>query len=176
MMRFLMLAVVTLALAGCASDVVTDYSSSVVFGNYSSWAFAKGSDSSAFTSLDGTRVRAAIERELNRKALRRLPDAEADLLVSWQVVPEERLEQIGLGLGFGFGRGDFGWALSAPPPVREIREGKLVVELADSKSKEVVWRAASRRYLNENQSPEDRRQLIDEVVAEMFSKYPPGLD
>lgn len=51
-----------------------------------------------------------------------------------------------------------------------------MVELADSETKNVVWRAASRRYLNENQSPETRRELIDEVVAEMFTKYPPGLD
>lgn len=178
MMRFLMLLIVVLAMSGCASNVVTDYSSSVVFGNYSSWAFAPAveEDSSSFVSLDGSRVRGAIEKELNRKALRRLPLAEADLLVSWQIVPKERLEQTGLGLGFGFGSGNFGWALSAPPPVRKIEEGKLVVELADSSTKEVVWRAASRRYLNENQSPETRRKLIDEVVTEMFTKYPPGLD
>lgn len=176
MMRFVMLAIAALTLTGCASNVVTDYNSSVVFGNYSSWAFAGEEDASSFTSLDGSRVRAAIERELNRKALRRVPDTEADLLVNWQIVPEEKLEQTGFGLGFGFGSGNFGWALSAPPPVREVKEGKLVVELADSQSKEVVWRAASRRYLNENQSPETRRKLIDEVVAEMFSKYPPGLD
>ena len=51
MMRFLMLAVVALAMTGCASNVVTDYNSSVVFGNYSSWAFAGGTDSSSFTAL-----------------------------------------------------------------------------------------------------------------------------
>ncbi|WZF90605.1 DUF4136 domain-containing protein [Marinobacter metalliresistant] len=174
-MRLLMLSIVALAMTGCASNVVTDYNSSVVFGNYTSWAFVPGTESS-FVSLDGNRVRSAIERELNRKALLQVPEAEAGLLVSWQIVPEDRLEQTGLGLGFGFGHGNFGWALSAPPPVREIKEGKLVVELADSKSKQVVWRAASRRYLNENQSPETRRALIDELVAEMFTKYPPGLD
>lgn len=176
MMRFLILTMCVIAMTGCASNVVTDYNSSVVFGNYSSWAFADNQSSSSFTSLDGSRIQQAIERELNRKALRKTPVAEADLLVNWQIVTEERLEQTGLGLGFGFGRGNFGWALSAPPPVREVEEGKLVVELADSETKNVVWRAASRRYLNEDQSPETRRNLIDEVVAEMFSKYPPGLD
>ncbi|WP_303285235.1 DUF4136 domain-containing protein [Marinobacter sp. SS8-8] len=175
-MRFVMLAIVALAMTGCASSVVTDYNSSVVFGNYSSWAFGNGTDSSSFISLDGTRVRAAIERELNRKALRQVPESEADLLVNWQIVPEERLQQIGPGLGFGLGHGSFGWLLSSPPPVREIEEGKLVVELADSESKQVVWRAASRRYLNENQSPETRRELIDELVSEMFARFPPGLD
>ncbi|HLV78549.1 MAG TPA: DUF4136 domain-containing protein [Marinobacter sp.] len=175
-MRVLFVAAMALMLAGCAGNVVTDYSPTTVFGNYASWAFAPGQQDTGFTSLDDSRVRNALERELDRKNLRKLPDTEADLLVSWQIVPEDRLEQSGLGLGFGFGRGNFGWALSSPPPVREITEGKLVVELADRRAEEVVWRAASRRYLNESQSPQTRRKLIDEVVSEMFSKYPPGLD
>ncbi|MCG7198925.1 DUF4136 domain-containing protein [Marinobacter pelagius] len=176
MMRFLFVFFTGLVLTGCAANVVTDYDNAAVFGNYSTWAFASSAGSSTFVSLDGNRVRQAVERELNRKAMRRVAEAEADLLVNWQIVEEERLEQSGVGLGFGFGTGHFGWALAAPPPVREIDEGKLVVELVDNESDQVVWRAASRRYLRESQSPETRSELIDEVVSEMFSKYPPGLE
>lgn len=179
MARFLMVALavlVTSAMAGCASNVVTDYNSGVVFGDYSSWAFAPSAGDTAFISLDGNRIQNAVERELNRKAMNKVEAPEADLLVTWQIVEEERLERSGLGLGFGMGRGNFGWGLSSAPPVREVKEGKLVVELVDKSSEEVIWRAASRRYLNENQSPETRRKLVDEVVAEMFSKYPPGLE
>lgn len=175
-MRILLIAAMVAVLAGCASNVVMDYNSATVFGNYTSWAYAPSQQNSEVTSLDDARVRTAIERELNRKALKQTTDTEADLLISWQIVPEDRLEQVGVGLGFGFGRGNFGWGVSAPPPVREITEGKLVIELADRRNSEVVWRAASRRYLNENQSPETRRKLIDEVVSEMFSKYPPGVN
>ncbi len=176
MIRFLMMCVAGLALTGCAGNVVTDYNSSVVFGNYSTWAFTDDAGGDAFLSLDGDRVRAAVKRELNRKAMGQVPAAEADLLVNWQIVQEDRLEQSGVGLGFGVGSGHFGWAVSAPPPVREVKEGKLVVELVDPDTRKVVWRAASRRYLTESQSPESRQELIDEVVAEMFAKYPPGLD
>lgn len=163
-----------LLLTGCASNVVTDYDSSTVFGNYSSWAFApeKGT---GFVSLDASRAESAIERELNRKAMRRLDPDEADLLVSYRVEDVERLDSSGFSYGLGFGRRSFAWGLSVPPPVREITEGKLIVELVDRSTGRVVWRGASQRYLNENQSPERRRTLIDEVVTEMFSKYPPGL-
>ena len=174
-MRLLMIAAMALVLSGCASNVVTDYNSSAVFGNYATWAFAQEAGSDAFVSLDGSRIQTAVERELNRKAMRKVANSDADLLANWQIVEEERLEQTGVGLGFGFGRSNFGWGISAPPPVREVTEGKLVVELIDTETKEVVWRAASRRYLKESQSPETRRELIDEVVAEMFSKYPPGV-
>lgn len=176
MTRFLMAALVTLTLAGCASNVVTDYNSAAVFGNYSSWAFAMDAGNSSFVSLDGNRVRKAVERELERKAMHEVERPRADLLVNWQIIEEERHEQSGLGLGLGFGTGHFGWGLSAPPPVREVKEGKVVVELVDRNTEEVIWRGASKRYLNENQSPEKRSKLVDDVIAEMFTKYPPDLD
>lgn len=176
MVRFITCVVVALALAGCASNVVTDYDSATVFGDYKTWAYADDAGAGSFLSLDGSRVKSALERELASKAMKPASAAEADLLVNWHIAREERLEQSGLGLGFGFGTGNFGWGLSAPPPVREVDEGKLVIELADAKSRQVIWRAASKRYLNENQSPETRRKLIDEVVQEMFTNYPPGLD
>ncbi|MBK1885235.1 MULTISPECIES: DUF4136 domain-containing protein [unclassified Marinobacter] len=176
MARILVAALVTLLITGCASNVVTDYNSAAVFGNYSTWAFMPDTGKTSFISLDGSRVQNAVERELNIKSMRKVAEPEADLLVSWRIVEEDRLEQSGVGVGLGFGTGNFGWGISSPPPVREVKEGKLVVELVDTSSKEVVWRASSRRYLNEQQSPEKRGKLIDEVVAEMFTKYPPDLD
>lgn len=162
-----------LMVSGCASNVVIDHDSAAIFGNYGSWAFAPRQES-GFLSLDAGRAEAAIERELNRKSMGKLDPDEADLLVSYRVEDVERLDTTGFSYGLGFGRRNFAWGLSVPPPVREITEGKLVVELVDRESGRVVWRGASQRYLNENQTPERRRQLIDEVVQEMFSKYPPG--
>ncbi|MBZ2168616.1 MULTISPECIES: DUF4136 domain-containing protein [Marinobacter] len=173
-MRFLMITALLLALAGCTANVVTDYKDTAMFGSYGTWAFAPNAGAGSFVSLDGSRVRAAVEREMKREALRQVPEAEADLLVNWQIVEEERLEQVGVGVGIGFGRGPFGWGMAAPPPVREVKEGKLVLELVDTSANEVVWRAVSRRYLKEFQSSDERRELIDEVVAEMFSQYPPA--
>jgi len=165
-----------LVMTGCASTVVTDYDSAAVFGNYSSWNFApKDKESEAYVSLDGSRVNSAIEREMKREAMRKVEVNEADLFVTWQIVTEERLERKGFGLGLGFGSGNFGWGLSTPPPIEKVQEGKLVVELVDTETKQVVWRASSRRYLNDDQSSESRRELIDEIVADMFEKYPPGV-
>lgn len=49
-----------------------------------------------------------------------------------------------------------------------------MVELVDSETKQVVWRSASRRLLNERQTSESRQELIDEIVTDMFEEYPPG--
>lgn len=172
-MRVLPILLMFLLLAGCASRVVTDYDAGAQFENYQSWAFAPERQSGGFTSLDSARVESAVTRELQAKQLRSLPAEEADLLVSYKVVEEERLETYGFSYGVGVFNRPFGWGVSSAPPVREVKEGKLVVELVDSDSERVVWRAASKRYLNENQSPEYRSELIDEVVADMFARFPP---
>lgn len=175
-MRIMFLIFATVLLAGCAASSVTDYNSGVVFNSYQTWAFVPADDSNEFTSLDDRRVREAVRREFRLKAMEQASAEQADLLVDWRIVEEERLEQTGVGLGIGFGRGSFGWGIAAPPPVREITEGKLVLRFADRQTGEVVWQAAARRYLRENQSPDTRRKVIDEVVEDMFSQYPPGMN
>jgi hypothetical protein len=164
--RYVGMLLMVLFVSGCASNVVLDYNASAGFDRYQSWAFAASGDKG------GSQI-AAVDRALKSHNMTQVEPGKADLLVSWRIVEEERLERQGFGLGLGFGSGNFGWGLSSAPPVREIEEGKLVIELVDTSTSEVVWRAASRRYLNESQSPESRRKLIDEIVAEMFSRYPP---
>ncbi len=172
-MRTLPIIVALFLLAGCAGKVVTDYDAAARFESYQSWAFAPGLQPQGFTSLDSARVESAVTREMAAKQFQRLPTEQADLLVFYQVVEEERLESYGFSYGVGFGHRPFGWGIASAPPVREVKEGKLVVELVDTDSERVVWRAASKRYLNENQSPEHRSELIDEVVEAMFARFPP---
>ncbi|SFM37859.1 DUF4136 domain-containing protein [Marinobacter zhejiangensis] len=162
-------------LSGCAANVVTDYDAAASFDQYQSWAFSGDQQESGFLSLDSARVEAALVRELNAKNLVRRDADEADLLVSYQLVQEDRLETYGFSYGVGFGHRNFGWGLATAPQVREVTEGKLVVRLADRNTQQVVWQAISKRYLNENQSPETRSELIDESVTDMFALYPPAL-
>jgi hypothetical protein len=178
MIRAVLISVFVLAITGCASNVITDYDSAAVFGAYQSWNFAPaGEGSKNYVSLDGSRIRKAIEREMAHENLQKVVAEEADLLVAWQIVTEERLERGGSGFGFGlgFGSGNFGWGISTQPPIEKVEEGKLVVELVDSESKQVVWRSASRRYLQESQSSESRQKLINQIVTDMFEEYPPGV-
>lgn len=178
MVKAVLISVFALTITGCASNVITDYDSGAVFSTYQSWNFAPAREGSQdYVSLDGSRIRKAIEREMALENLEKVAAGEADLLADWQIVTEERLERGGSGfsLGLGFGSGNFGWGLSTQPPIEKVREGKLVVELVDSDSKQVVWRSASRHHLRESQSPASRQKLIDQIVTDMFEEYPPGV-
>lgn len=160
-------------LTGCASNVVTDYDSQASYASYETWAFSD-TGGNAYTSLDGSRVETAVSRELEGKGLTRTGADSADLLVRYHIDDVDRLDTSGFSYGFGIGRGNFGWGISTAPPVREVKEGQLIVDLVDNETNKVVWRGTSKRYLNQNQSPETREKLINEVVVDMFSRYPPG--
>lgn len=173
-MRYLILVMCLGLFSGCASIVSTDYDAGAGFADYKTWAFAPNKGDDSFLSLDGARVENAIQREMQDEPLSRGEPDTADLLVSYRVEDAEKLESSGFTYGFGLGRGNFGFGLSTPPEVRQVKQGKLVVELVDRSTERVVWRGVSRRYLDERQSPEDRVELIDEVVTAMFDRYPPG--
>lgn len=161
-----------LLMAGCASNVVTDYDSQASYASYETWAFSEMEDN-AYTSLDGSRVENAVTRELQAKGMTQADPSNADLMVRYHIDDVDRLDTSGFSYGFGFGRNNFGWGISTAPPVREVKEGQLIVDLVDSDTNKVVWRGTSKRYLNQNQSPETRQELIDDVVTDMFSRYPP---
>lgn len=172
-MRIFIASMLLLALTGCASNVVTDYNTSTAFSQYQSWAFAPDDGKQKAVSLDGARIRSALEKELTAEGLTRAEPGKADLLVHYRIEEVEHLDTTGMSFGLGIGRGPFGFGLGTVPPVQQIQEGKLVVELVDTATNQVVWRATSKRYLNDDQSPETRNKLIREVVNEMFTKYPP---
>lgn len=173
-MRYLILVMCLGLFSGCASIVSTDYDAGAAFSSYETWAFAPDKGQDDFLSLDGARVENAIQREMQDETLTRAEPDTADLLVTYRVEDAEKLETSGFTYGLGLGRGNFGFGVSTPPEVRQVKQGKLVVELVERSSERVVWRGVSRRYLDEHQSPQDRVELIDEVVTAMFERYPPS--
>jgi hypothetical protein len=169
----LLLVALVVLMTGCASNVVTDYDAGASYDSYETWTFASR-EGDRYTTLDSSRVEDAVNRALEAKGMTRADADSADLLVSYQIEDVERLDTSGFSYGLGLGRGNFGWGISTSPPVREVREGQLIVDLVDTATDKVIWRGTSKRYLNQNQSPETRQKLINEVVADMFSRYPPG--
>jgi hypothetical protein len=162
-------------MTGCAANIAYDYDPSTVFPQPQTFSFVDQHDKSVRT-IDQSRIRAAVEREFANKAVRPATDAPADILVDFRIREDRRLQPIGfsygLGLGWGVGtRSTIG--MSTIQEAREIREGRLIVDLIDPQRNEVIWRAVSRVPLTENMAPGARSELINELVQEMLANYPP---
>jgi len=171
-MRFFFLLMVTLIVSGCAATVVYDFDSSANFQKGQTFAFEEIEEGN-IQSLDRTRIHEAITHQLEMSGYKIVDKSDASLIVRYQIEEEVRVQSSGMNYGVGVSRNRFGMSMQTPVNAREIKEGKLVVEIVEPEDSRVIWRAISQKRLTEQMRPKKRSELINELTQEMFENYPP---
>jgi len=171
-MRFFFLLIVTLIIAGCAAPVVYDFDSSANFQKDQTFAFEEIKEGN-IQSLDRTRIHEAITHQLEMSGYKIVDKSTASLIVRYQIEEEIRIQSSGVSYGVGMSRNRVGMSMQAPVNAREIKEGKLVVEIVEPEDNRVIWRAISQKRLTEQMKPKKRSELINELTQKMFENYPP---
>lgn len=170
-MRLLLLIMVHWVLAGCAATVVYDFDETANFQQSKQYQFEQ-TENGDVQSLDRARIHKAIAKQLSLKGFSQV-DSGAGLTVRYRIEEDVRIESTGLSYGVGMSRSHLGVAMHTPVRAREIKEGKLVVEVVETDNSRVIWRAVSQKRLTEQMRPEKRTELVNELVKEMFQNYPP---
>ena len=194
------LALWLLAAGGCAEGpkVLTDSDPSAQFSAFRTFALSGMTDRgyevgpSDHSPLRG-RVKAMVDEQLVAKGLRQVSmENRPDLLVHifFGVKGQQRVETTDMtqdlypGCYRGFYPGCYGRQVTAydyhdgdwvPASTRivttyEDHEGTLIVDLADSSKKKLVWRAVIRAGLGDNL--EENFKLANKGIAEAFKDYP----
>jgi Domain of unknown function (DUF4136) len=196
--RFLIawLALGLLAAGGCAAGpkVVTDFDPSVEFSAFHTFAFSGMTDRGREIDVSDhsplrMRVKAMVDEQLAAKGVRQISfEDRPDLLVHifFGVMDQQRVESTGMtpgvfGRGYGWGPAysgrvttyeyhDGAWTLAKGVSTYEDHEGTLIVDLAESSRKELVWRAVIRAVLGDNL--EENFKLANKGISEAFKDYP----
>jgi hypothetical protein len=186
-MRFLIagLALRLLAAGGCAGPkVLTDFDPSVEFAAFSTFAFSGLTDRDQGGVLDNSLMRKRIEemvgQQLTAKGLRQVGlEDRSDLLVHFWVgvKDKQRVESTGTAGGPYYYGGRYGWRAGysgyySGVTTYEYQEGTLIVDLAESSKKELVWRATIVGTLRD--STEKNLEMANTGVAKAFEDYPPA--
>lgn len=165
-----------LVVTSCTSvRVVSDYDKDVDFNSYKTFAFFKtGIDKAEISDLDKRRILRAIETEMLAKGFTKSENP--DLLVS--IFTKSR-EQVNVHSS-GFGPYGYGWAWSPfywnqHNTVSRHTEGSLYIDLIDANKKEMIWQGKGSGYLRFNGNIEKKEARINEFVAKIMERYPPGL-
>ena len=194
------LALGLLAVGGCAGPrVITDFDPSAEFPAFRTFAFSGMTDRgyevgpSDNSPLRG-RIKEMVDEQLAAKGLRQVSvEDHPDLLVHlfFGVKDKQRVQSTGTtpglyGPGYGWGPGyyygrpvttyeyhDGEWERPKPRDVTtpEDHEGTLIVDLAESLKKKLVWRAVIRAVLED--SLEKNFEIANKGVAKAFKDYPP---
>ncbi len=167
-MRFRALPFLLIAAAVACSTLKTsaDYDPSTDFSRYKTWAWH---ESSIKDPIWSKRIQAALESELSKRGLTR-NEENPDLWAAVHVRLSKETQVTTTG-GYGYGYRWRGGVSTAR--VEQIPVGSLIVDLADAKQKELVWRGMATDTLNPEKSPEEKEKALREAFAKMFENYPP---
>ena len=166
--------------AGCSSiSVKNDFDKEADFTAYRTFAWlqepvtAIGDANAArqMNTLLDKRIRTAVETELQAKGMT-VNTENPDLLVVYHTGVDNKIDVTDWGYSYPTRYG--GWYGGSNVDVYEYKEGTLIVDLIDGKSKQLVWRGDATKTLEENPSPERMEQNLREVVGRMFANYPPA--
>ncbi len=164
-----------------AIPVNTDYDPAWQMPTDASYAWIKRPTLNVDPMIDNDlvagRVHRAVDEQLAAKGLRVADsEAQATLLVAYHIGEEEKLDVTSFQSNFGYYPC---WRCNGPASNSEIwvnqyTEGKLIIDVIDAKTKQLVWRGIASRRVPNFKTPAERDTYIRATVVAIFAKFPPN--
>lgn len=177
-LKLLPLLLLVMVATSCSSvRVAADYDKNAQFSQFKTFAFYKpGIDKAEISDLDKRRILRAIETELLAKGYTKSENP--DMLVSIFTKSQQRVDVYNNAWGYGgWGWGGFGpgwgWGWNQQPSVSTRTEGTLYIDFIDANKKELIWQGMGTGHLV-TKNMEKKEARIQEFVAKVMEKYPPG--
>jgi hypothetical protein len=84
---------------------------------------------------------------------------------------ERTLQTFYNGFGGGWGWRGFGGFGDSTTTVQDYKEGTLLIDMYDAKTKQLIWRGSAEDTLSDKAAKNEKN--LDKGVAKMFKKFPP---
>ena len=152
-----------------AQDVTYNAMPGTDFSKFKTYKWVQVEGATHPDQIVDAQITQAIDGELTSKGLAKSNDDKADLYVAYQVAvnQEKQWNAYGGGIGFRMGGG------MASATSSTINIGTLGIDMYDSANKQLVWRGAATKTLDENPKPQKRQQNIEKSVTKLLKNYPP---
>ncbi len=171
-----------LLLAGCATGpaISVNQDPDADFTAYRTYGFASdlGTDRGGYSTLVTGYFKDAIDRQMQSRGY--VPaNADPDLLVNFFTRVENRTDVVSRpspSMGYGYYGYRYGLYGAWPMYDNEVstvhyQMGTANVDIVDAGRKQLIWEGVAQGRLG-NRIQENPAAVIDEVIAEIFSRYP----
>ncbi len=154
-----------------------DFNKSANFASFKTYATKEGTK--VGQQLIDDRIEAAIDAALASKGFTKAA-SNPDVFVVYHVAFDKQKDISTFSSGYGGGYGAYGWGWggagamgTSTTTVRDIVVGTLVIDMADAKANQVVWRGMGVKEVDTTAKPEKRDKSITNAVNKIFKNYPP---
>jgi hypothetical protein len=154
-----------------AQKVQTDFDHQANFSQYKTYSWQEITPAN---SLWDARIKSAVDAQLAAKGWTHVPSGGDVAVVAIKTTQTQRTLQTfydGMGGGWGwrrFGGGGFGDATTTE---QDYKEGTLVIDLYDAKTKQLIWRGSVEDTLSDKAATNEKN--LDKGVAKIFKAFPP---
>ena len=162
------LSLVTVA-AAVAQHVQTDFDHQAKFARYKtySWQAIKPAN-----SLWDSRIENAVNTQLEAKGLSQIQEGgDIDIVAIKTTQTQRTLQTFYDGMGGGWRWRGFGGFGESTTNEVDYKQGTLVIDMYDAKTKQLIWRGRAQDMLSDK--PEKNEKKLDKGVAKMFKNFPP---
>jgi hypothetical protein len=151
-----------------AQQVKTDFDHHANFSQYKTYSWQEIKPAN---SLWDARIKEAVDAKLAAKGWSQV-DSGGDMAVVAIATShtEKTLRTFYDGMGGGWRWRGFGGMGEATTTEEDYKEGTLVVDLYDAKTKQLIWRGSAEDTVSN--SAEKNEKNLDKGVAKMFKKFP----
>ena len=161
-----------------AQQVVNDFDHQANFSQYKTYSWQEIKPPN---SLWDSRIKNAVDAQLSAKGWTSVKTGgDVEVVAIKMTATQRTLETFYDNFGGGFG-GGWGWRGfggygggfgDATTTEHDYKDGTLVVDLFDAKTKQLIWRGSAEDMLSDK--PEKNERSLEKGVAKMFKHFPPG--
>lgn len=177
MKNVMLILVLCIVVAGCATPltVTSDYDTAADFAALKTYEWMPATGNAAGDELLIKKIRNTVDTQLQAKG-RTMSADNPDFLIGMALSGQTTYggsTAVGVSVGIPVGRAgtvSIGGGKSKP---REKKEGTLVLDFMDAKTRSLLWRATATDAVNPSATPEERQRKIDAVISAMLAKFPP---
>jgi len=155
--------------AAFAQHVQTDFDHQANFNQYKTYSWEEIKPAN---SLWDARIQSAVDAQLAAKGWTKVASGGDVAVVAIKTTQTQRtLQTFYDGFGGGWRWRGFGGIGEATTTEQDYKEGTLVVDLYDGKTKQLIWRGSAEDTVSDKEAKNEKN--LDKGVAKMFKKFPP---
>ncbi len=172
--------------SGCSSVSVNyDYDPAADFSAIKTYSWGQansGNDELTRNPLLKKRIEASVDRYMQSRGFSKVEPARADVLIVMQAMVKEKMQVTDWGGPRGYYRDPWydpwwgGGAYGGRVDVSYYNEGTLVIDIVDSRKKELIWRGLGTGVVQSPKDQEKQQAAIDKYVKEILDHFPPGYE
>jgi hypothetical protein len=156
--------------AAFAQQVKTDFDHQANFSQYKTYSWQEIKPAN---SLWDARIKSAVDAQLAAKGWTQVESGGDVAIVAISTSHTERtLQTFYDGMGGGWRWRGFGGMGEATTTEQDYKEGTLLVDMYDAKTKQLIWRGSAEDTVSNKEETNEKN--LNKGVAKMFKKFPPS--